>query len=380
MPQPHPVSRLRLSLFVAATVVVIGASKQVAGQSAAASKSSAEFRRQLESRGSVSWSGRPLREALLSLSHSTDLAVFLDRRVDPDQLIEVTAKDQPLEQVFQQIAQAAHCQAATISSVIYIGPPSAASKLATIAALQRQAVSRLPNAVKTRLLATGGWSWDDLTQPRELLARLAAEAGVRLLNPEIVPHDLWPAGGSAQALPWADRLSLLLIGFDLTFEIADGGSSVRLVPLPTSVALEKAYTPRGPAADFARQIHEIAPTAQVRLEAGRHLVSATVEDHQRLEQAFVGSAKRVTKKPEPGGEKRYSLQVSNKPAGAVLRAIAKQLGKELAYEMSLTDKLQREVDLNVKDVTLDALLTATLKPLQLSYKLTDTSLDILELK
>jgi hypothetical protein len=76
-------------------------------------------------------------------------------------------------------------------------------------------------------------------------------------------------------------------------------------------------------------------------------------------------------------EKRYSLTAGkNDPAGAIVRTVAVQLGKELKYDANVLEKLKQNVPLSVKEVTLDELLMAVLKPLGLSYKLTDEALEI----
>ena len=71
--------------------------------------------------------------------------------------------------------------------------------------------------------------------------------------------------------------------------------------------------------------------------------------------------------------------MENKAAGAVVNTIAKQLGKEFKYDPSLRDKLKENVSIAVKDVSLEELLTKTLKPLGLSYKMTETAIEIIPL-
>ena len=59
-----------------------------------------------------------------------------------------------------------------------------------------------------------------------------------------------------------------------------------------------------------------------------------------------------------------------------MRTVAVQLGKELKYDANVLAKLKQNVPLSVKEVTLDELLTTVLKPLGLSYKLTEEALEI----
>ena len=258
------------------------------------------------------------------------------------------------------------------------GPGPCSRKAAdAAAALRRQDAEKLPAEARSRLLKVQAWKWEDLAEPRRLLDELAKQAGVTVSNPEMIPHDLWPAA-SLPPLAWTDRLSLLLAGFDLTFEVADQGKAVKLVPFPETVVLEKSYTPRGPAAAAAAQLRRAVPEAEIRVAQGKLVVSGLQESHEQIELLLSATSGPKTKvaKSKPA-EQRYTLTVGkNDPAGAVMRKIAETLGKELKYDMAVLQKLKQNVPLSVKDVTLDELLIATLKPLGLTYKLTDEALEI----
>jgi hypothetical protein len=205
-----------------------------------------------------------------------------------------------------------------------------AGQLAALAALRRQDISRLPNEAKARLLKTEAWRWDELAQPRNLLRDLARQGGVAVQNADAIPHDLWPAV-DLPPLTWVERMTLLLAGFGMTFETDERGTTVQLVPAPTIPVAE-----RKPA------------TAQSTSGA----------------------------KTQKKGEKLYSLRVEKEPAGSVVSTIAKSLGKELSYEPELIDKLKQRITFELKDATLDHLMQTTLKPLGLSYRLTEKNLEI----
>jgi len=340
-------------------------------QEPAAWKTGAAFRQQLASPLGVTWSERALRDALAGVSKELDVAVLLDRRIDPGQPIGLSVRDQPAEEVFRQLAAAAHAEWRAVGPVIYVGPPGTAAKLPTLAALRRQEAAQRPADARARLLKVQAWQWKELAEPRQLLDELAKQAGITVSNPELIPHDLWPAV-SLPPLAWVDRLSLLLAGFDLTFEIADSGTTVRLVPFPETVVLKRSYTPRGPAGTVAAQLRRAVPDAEIRVDQGKIVVAALQEDHEKIELLLAPPMKAAKSKL---GEQRYSLTVKQ-PAGAVVQEIATTLGKELKYDTAVLQKLKKDVTLNVKKVTLDELLTATLKPLGLTYKLTEDSLEI----
>jgi hypothetical protein len=340
-------------------------------------KTGAAFRQQLASSMSVTWSERALRDALAGVSQQLDVAVFLDRRIDPGQPTGLSVREKPAEEVFRQLAAAAHAEWRAVGPVIFVGPAHAAGKLPTLAALRRQEAAQLPADARSRLLKTQTWHWDELAEPRRLLDELAKQAGITVSNPEVIPHDLWPAV-SLPPLAWVDRLSLLLAGFDLTFETADQGKTVRLVPFPETVSLERSFTPRGPAGTVLAQLRRTVPDAEIRVEQGKLVVTGLQEDHEKIEQLLADQNAPKTKTAKKGPvEKRYSLTIGkNEPAGVVMTEIANQLGKELKYDVAVLQKLKQHVPVSVKGVTLDELLTATLKPLGLKYKLMEDSLEI----
>jgi hypothetical protein len=292
-------------------------------------KTGAAFTRQLHEIVGVTWQDRALREGLDRVSHVYGVTIFLDRRIDPDQHVDFAGRDIPLEELLRQIAAVTHAETALIGSVVYIGPRETAAQLGTIAAMRRQEISRLPNEGKARLLKTEPWKWEDLSQPKDLLRDLARQGGTSVENADVIPHDLWPAV-DLPPLAWVDRMTLLLAGFGLTFQIDERGASVRLVSAPN------------------------VPVAESRQPAGQ--------------------GGRTTKAQK--GEKLYSLKVANEPAGNVVRTIAKSVGKELRYDADVLEKLKQRVTFDLKDATLDHLLETTLKPLGLRYRVTEKDLEI----
>src|SRR6186713_1086691 len=100
--QPNRTCSHRLTWSIAAWFVLGGA--VCCGQEAVAWKTGAALRKQLEASVSVTWGERPLREGLVNLTRSTGICIFLDRRIDPDQLVELSVRDQSVEHLLDQLA------------------------------------------------------------------------------------------------------------------------------------------------------------------------------------------------------------------------------------------------------------------------------------
>ncbi len=99
------------------------------------------------------------------------------------------------------------------------------------AALEKE-VRRLPSGIQRKYLLPKRLVWEDLATPRELVAQLARENGLKITGLEKVPHDLW-AAADLPPISLVDRLTLIAIQFDLTFAVADGGRRLKLVTLPS---------------------------------------------------------------------------------------------------------------------------------------------------
>ena len=131
-------------------------------------------------------------------------------------------------------------------------------KAADIGRLAREDLARLPTAVRSNWLKAAAWQWEDLVTPRELFEQLATQGNVKLLGLDRVPHDLWAAAQLAP-LPLVDRFTLLAAEFDLTFEFQDEGQTVKLVPWPEKVVIERQYPGGSRTKELAERWAELGP-------------------------------------------------------------------------------------------------------------------------
>jgi hypothetical protein len=361
-------TRLALAGFI---VLLLAGGTPLSGQQPTW-KTGTALRKQLETPLSLVWGQREVREAVASLANSTGVAMFLDRRIDPSRTLDLTATDESLKAVLQRVAERFDGGDSLVGSVVYIGPKETAGKLATLAALRRQSVGEFSATVNSAMTKSEPLAWDDLAEPRTLLVELAKQGGVTIENPEAILHDLWPAS-QWPAMPWPERMTLLLAGFNLTYEPA-GPNAIRLVPIPEALEFEKSYTPRGSAEKAAADLKRLVPAVTIVVAGGSLRVAASAEDHERIDRLLRGESVATTKVTP--GQKRYTLTVENQPAGAVVKTIAGQLGKELTYDPAVVEKLRTKVSFTVKDVPLEELMAQTLGPLGLTYRIEGPALVI----
>lgn len=219
----------------AAAAICFAACPAISGEPTAREfLSAARLRTQLDRPTDVVWTGTRLRDAVYRLAAANNMAVVMDRRVDPDRPLNLTLSQTPLCEVWRHIADDNGIGISWFGPVMYLGPTSAATNLQAIAALRLEELQTAPADLRRLFAMTRPLAWADIAEPRQIVAQLAGEAKLRVANPEFVPHDLW-FHCELPPLPLIDRLSLVLVEFDATFRIDAAARTITLVPIPETV-------------------------------------------------------------------------------------------------------------------------------------------------
>lgn len=332
-----------------------------------------KLRQQLQLPADVVWREKPLRDGLINLSRRQQVAVFLDRRVNPDQRVDFTGQNLSLAQLFAALAIQQELAVGQVGPVIYIGPPATAKKLATLVQLREEQVRRLPAAVQRRWLHREPIRWPILAEPRELLKQAADSAGLRIEHLDRVPHDLWPAT-DLPPLNAIEQLALILAGFGVTYEISADGAAVRPLAIPDEVSIRRGYAwTADPAGSLAR-LREMFPDTKFAMQGSRLEVDGPWETHEHVERLLRGETVRA---PVAGPTiSRFTLTVRNQSARAVLQAVAAKLGLQLEIAPTAANQVNEMVNFAVDNVSLEDLLTAICKPVGLQAQATDTKLRV----
>lgn len=319
-----------------------------------------ELEQQLETPLKVSWERTPLARAIEGVAASQRVAIVRDRRIDPTQEITLAINSEPLRAGLTKIA--AHCQAGytQVGSVAYLGPPHVAARIASLAALRADEARQLPPEAREKLLLLRTWQWSAAAEPRSLLADLAAEAGVLIVNPQLIPHDLWPAA-DLPLLRWVDRLTLLAAQFDLTFTIQDQGRRIELANMPDQVLVARNYAGGRNARGLVHRWQRELPRAKFEVDGEEIRVLASMEDHEQLERRLQGAPAR--KSTVTRGPQVYTLTVEKTALDRLIdEKLAPGLGLEFSWDRAATTAAgiasNQLVSLQVKDATLDELLAA----------------------
>lgn len=302
--------------------------------------SAATLAERLRTPVAVYWSGDPLRRAITTLCASHGVAVLIDRRVDPDQPVDLRSEEMTLGQVLRHVADAHGLGVTALGPVVYMGPPQATEVVRGVLRLRWNEVRKLPADAAQRWARAQRLVWEDLSEPRELLGQLITQAGFRVVGLDRIPHDLW-AGAELPPVSLVERLTLLAIQFDLTFTVSPDGKTVTLVPVPEQLLAEA----RQPAKPSAGESSHLAAPARGKTAAGKGRRAAEV---------------RFTQKPTQG------------PVGVLLEQIADKLGLELRIDHQAIRaaglSLDQTVSFEVYQATLDELLDAVLSPAGLGFR------------
>ncbi|MBI2478165.1 MAG: STN domain-containing protein [Planctomycetia bacterium] len=364
---------LLIAWYGSAFFLAVAAQVGVSAADNVAWRTGEDFRRQLNSTLGFQWEGSPIRQGLHGLANNQRIAIWLDRRVDPGYEVDLLVTDATLEEALQRVGREIGGGVSFVGSVAYLGPKPVTEKLATLAAIRRDEVKALPTAARVRFETSTAWTWEALATPRELLSQLAQSAGTRVINIDQIPHDLWPAG-DLPPMPLTDRMTLLLAGFDLTFEIARDGSAIRLTPMPREVSVERSYSPRGSLNDAATNITRAFPGLRIRKDGARLAITGTYEEHEAIDRLIRGET--IRQAETTAGSKRFDLQFKNQPIGDIIKLIAEREALELRADTASQAKLQQRISLDVKQLTLEGLLEQVLMDTGVTHRIADGVLEL----
>ncbi len=129
--------------------------------------SGAQFDARLQAPITSTWK-QPLRDVVQSLRDNFSICIFTDRRIDPEQIIELQVEDLSLEQTLRRLALTANADLSFVRNVIYLGPTDSTGLLATVAAIQNQNLKSVMSA-QPALFKPSKVTWNRPANPRNSL-------------------------------------------------------------------------------------------------------------------------------------------------------------------------------------------------------------------
>lgn len=310
---------------------------------------------------------------LASLSQKSGVAILLDRAIDPSQKEAIPGDLMPLGKLLDQVAEQQNGTAIPIGSSIYIVPRTKGAKLDTLRAIQKNQLSKLSTTLRKSLLQNRELSWTYLSNPKDILNAIVNSVGFKLVNHELIEHDLWRAQ-QLPNLPVWEQLALLFNMMDLAFVIDEAKKTITAIKLLDDQSILVPYRKNYLARIKEFLASENVTSAKLAEQRGTVFVQAPYSVHNQLATLLI--RKKSWKNKIVSGSKEVFDLKTNAMRGAILKTIANNRGVELRYNAAVANQLQQTVSINVKQASADDLIKSTLSGTTLRYRLTDTHLEI----
>lgn len=328
-------------------------------------RTGSDFREALESTTNITVAGSPIRDSLQRLGRSQAVALFLDRRVDPTGELTISTDRQSLDRVIRRIARQNNLGVGYVGPVVYVGPPLTAARISTLAALKNQQAKKLAATLAAKMLTKKPLAWPKLSEPRWIARKLCAEAGLKLPTAKVIPHDLWLAG-DYPPMTLAERLTLVLAGFGMTYAVDEQKRQLHLKGIPRALAVERVYTTRVDVNRIIPVLRKDYPGAFIRGAGNELRVRSTIEDQWAIE-AYLSPPQRSRR--SANGQPLYTLTVKEQPLGKLVEQISSRLALQVEYGQGANKMKDQRVSFSVTNVTAEELFQAVVGPADLSATL-----------
>lgn len=337
---------------------------------------------------SLLWQGQNLRAGLQQLAANRNVAILIDRRLDPGQQLSLQVKTITLRALLNLIATEVGADVSILGNVVYIGPRETAFRLRTVEEMLSAGLvsgnsspvgTESSTSSKTRrsfeLLERQTLDWPDLTTPRELLDEIGRRYSLKIESLDQVPHDLWGKATLPSATP-TQMLLAVLAQFDLSFEWTTTRDGIRIIKMPAEPRIERRFTLRsGTESDIVNQLKRRMPGLEPRVSSRRITVTGTVEQLESVE-ALIHPERakpRPTGRKTGGGIVTFTFGDTNASLKAFMATLQQQADFEFKYDANAFEKagirLDRKFTLSAKELTAEELFHALFDPRKIEFRI-----------
>ncbi len=331
----------------------------------------------------VSFVDQPFRQAIRSFSKSYQVAVMLDRRLDPDRLVSLSVRDRPVGELLVSLAAAGGGEVCWMGPVAYVGPPEKAWHVLAAAEMCQQVVEQFPSRERIRWQETSAMAWPDFASPRELLVDLARQLDWQLLQPELIPHDLWP-GMELPPLAMAEKLALLTVPFEMRPVPDVSRRTIQLREFEPNLRWQRSYPWPIPPLASSEALRKLIPAAQWEIRGRVLFVTGTWPEHRALIELAKPSPGRAPPAGKTAGERRYTIRNAKGRFESVMRQLAAALGLEIRFDQEALARAgiapDTFISFSVENATREELLEAATGAAGCSFRIEGNVLVIFPLK
>jgi len=167
---------------------------------------------------SIQIEGGKLSSLLEHWGEKYGFTVFIDRRVDPDQLVSGSVSNVPVIKAIQMLLEPCHLSFWGYDTILYVGPPDGGGKISLYTRQIKEKLNRQSSSKADDFLMPISFTCEKFASPESSLMRLASKLDFRWEKLEHIPFDCWRERKFYQVTP-VDLIQLLLIGFDVRVDI-----------------------------------------------------------------------------------------------------------------------------------------------------------------
>lgn len=329
-----------------------------------------DFDQFIKSPVSVSWQHAELRKRLAEFSRSQKIPIVLDRRIDPNQRLDLVVRNVSVEQFLLRVAQQSGCQFCRFGDGYYVGPAENAQRLLAIDAILNRSPKRTSSA-STAWGVVGSAAWDKLATPSQVLQQWLPENEFSISGLDQIDHDLM-AAADAGALRLDLRLALLLSQFDLWFRQNKSGDAITIVPPPQSLSATMRLEGFDVTQALLQRVRSVAPECKVKKVRRSLSITGPADQLEMARNVVIESFEPTLRELD---EKRFQLKVENKRR-LILDAVAQQLAMELVVDPDSEPRLAEVITVEVKDATVYDLLDAIFRDSDCQYAIDGQTLRV----
>lgn len=274
------------------------------------------------------------RHHVADFRRSIGVAIFLDRRADPDAGLALDLPEMRVEMAMREFAQRQKMSIVVRDGYLYLGPRSLCRWWPGELDMLSKQVAKLPPADKQFWEAKSATKWDQGATPRDLAEKIA---GAKLPNQEAarIAHDIW-AAFDGPVLPRWEQLALVCAGFDLVPELSAKGE-VKLRPVEEGKLQTATVTvPSASISEVIDSIQRFFPEVRAAPKSGKLEIEGSSGDVKAIQSWFAAAPPPRKSGAKPSGKPLGPVILLSTPVPVPARELLLTLAKNASVELSIS--------------------------------------------
>lgn len=369
-----------MTIVTVVSIAIVGGSMIVPGQSASQENQDIKWLtgRDLDNSNALAitalLSDAKIRDRIVRFSRNQKIALFLDRRIDPSTLIDLSVQNATKEQFLWSVAEKCKLGICRIEDFYYFGPLESAASFPAVCQQLREVTSKHRRNAKVDWSGRQIMKTAAIVEPKKLLLDLANQNQFQIENLDAIEHDIW-AGFELPRTTLQIRVAVLLVGFGKTFERNEDGTIIKIIDIPEIKTTEASIRVVENAAALAKTLRPKFPDVKLVGRGKRVVVSGPPIQIAAIQRLVVAA-----QKPEGGGVGPLSF-TARAPRGVILATAAKHANLNLVYDKSnrnISKLLQEPIEVSVVNADVVGLVQIALQDTNLKYELVGDEIRISE--